>query len=127
MNAYHEARGEGKDGILATMHVVRNRLNVRYLGAVNYCDVVVANKQFSWLFDNRSDIPMEWDVYEDIVKMAEQFINSEDSSIDMTKGATHYHADYVNPYWSMRNHNGDLPRGMQLTTKIGKHIFYKFN
>jgi spore germination cell wall hydrolase CwlJ-like protein len=33
---------------------------------------------------------------------------------DVTKGATYYHADYVNPGWN-------LPK----TTKIGRHIFYK--
>jgi spore germination cell wall hydrolase CwlJ-like protein len=33
---------------------------------------------------------------------------------DITKGATYYHADYVNPQWK-------LPK----TTQIGRHIFYK--
>jgi spore germination cell wall hydrolase CwlJ-like protein len=33
---------------------------------------------------------------------------------DITKGATYYHADYVNPHW-----------GLPKTTQIGRHIFYK--
>ena len=34
-----------------------------------------------------------------------------------TKGADHYHADYIkNPYWT---------KSMTVTTKIGLHIFYK--
>ena len=35
---------------------------------------------------------------------------------DNTGGADHYHADYVNPYWS---------KDMNLTTIIGTHLFYK--
>ena len=34
--------------------------------------------------------------------------------LDITDGATHYHADYVNPQW-----------GLPKTTQIGRHIFYK--
>jgi spore germination cell wall hydrolase CwlJ-like protein len=34
---------------------------------------------------------------------------------DITHGALFYHADYVNPRW----------RGLEVTTKIGRHIFYK--
>jgi hypothetical protein len=33
-----------------------------------------------------------------------------------TKGADHYHADYVNPYWAKK---------LQKTSIIGRHIFYK--
>ena len=35
---------------------------------------------------------------------------------DKTKGATHYHADYVSPYWAQ----GERP-----TKIIGRHLFYK--
>ena len=35
---------------------------------------------------------------------------------DQTKSATHYHADYVSPYWS---------KGEKPTVTIGAHIFYK--
>ena len=34
---------------------------------------------------------------------------------DITNGALYYHADYVNPRW----------RGVEKTTTIGRHIFYK--
>lgn len=36
--------------------------------------------------------------------------------IDRTGGATHYHADYVSPYWA---------KGQKPTVTIGRHIFFK--
>ena len=33
-----------------------------------------------------------------------------------TKGADHYHADYVTPYWA---------KSLTKTVVIGRHIFYK--
>ncbi|HPF77758.1 MAG TPA: cell wall hydrolase, partial [Alphaproteobacteria bacterium] len=35
---------------------------------------------------------------------------------DNTNGATHYHADYVSPYWA---------RGEAPVKTIGRHIFYR--
>lgn len=35
---------------------------------------------------------------------------------DPTQGATHYHANYVAPYWA---------KGEKPTVVIGKHIFYR--
>ena len=35
----------------------------------------------------------------------------------VTNKATHYHTDYVNPYWSA---------GLVETAEIGTHIFYRF-
>lgn len=38
------------------------------------------------------------------------------SQTNYTKGADHYHADYVNPYWT---------KSLTKTIVIGRHIFYK--
>lgn len=35
---------------------------------------------------------------------------------DHVRGATHYHADYVNPYWASTG---------QVTARIGAHLFYR--
>ena len=39
-----------------------------------------------------------------------------DPKTNYTKGADHYHADYVNPYWA---------KSLTKTVVIGRHIFYK--
>jgi spore germination cell wall hydrolase CwlJ-like protein len=38
---------------------------------------------------------------------------------DITNGATHYHAVYVNPKWST---SGEMRR----TGKVDSHVFYKW-
>ena len=35
----------------------------------------------------------------------------------LTEGATHYHADYVEPRWA---------KSLQLVGRIGAHIFYRW-
>jgi spore germination cell wall hydrolase CwlJ-like protein len=37
--------------------------------------------------------------------------------VDITDGATHYHADYVKPSWA---------KTKVRTTEIGDHIFYRW-
>jgi len=37
--------------------------------------------------------------------------------VDITDGATHYHADYVSPSWA---------KTKTRTTEIGDHIFYRW-
>jgi len=125
LNAYHEARGEGLPGIVATMQVVNNRLSINYRGAVSLCDVVVANKQFSWLYDSRKDIAMDKVSYQMIVGVAKGFISG-DYPLDITKGATHYRAESLNDFWSRVSAYDDRIK-VRFTSKIGNHIFYKFD
>jgi len=56
----------------------------------------------------------EFDTYVEAVGLAIQVLNGEIS--DPTNGATHYHADYVNPSWAD-------PR--KKTVIIGRHAFYR--
>lgn len=124
LNAYHEARGESETGQLATMFVVKNRLDKGWRlsggGTANtFCDVISDNKQFSWLYDTRKDRPLNKKVYDKIVDLARAF-QAGDYPMDMTMGATHYHANRVSPYWA----TGDNP-SLRYTNKIGRHIFYK--
>jgi len=39
---------------------------------------------------------------------------------DFTQGATHYHADYVNPKWTKQ-------KNMTKIVQIDTHIFYRLN
>jgi len=53
-------------------------------------------------------------LYNEIRSVAINVIMNYETMKDITKGATYYHADYVNPNW-----------GLPKTTQIGRHIFYK--
>ena len=134
-NMYFEARSEGIAGVVATTQVVYNRVNSEeYPDTI--CEVIeqakisqwwlkekgiikpIKNKcQFSWFCDGYSDEPKDDKTYSELFELAEQFVNGEhEGMIDITGGALWYHADYVHPRWA--NH-------LEVTTKVGRHIFYK--
>lgn len=124
-NIYFEAAHEPKDGKIAVALVTLNRLaSGNY--ASNVCDVVYQRTtfqekivcQFSWTCQakemaNRLTIRSN-PLYNDILDLSVRVYMNYDKIEDMTKGATYYHADYVNPGWKLSK-----------TTKIGRHIFYK--
>ena len=108
-----EAGGEYDEGAMeAVYEVIVNRAKLRYMTVVEVC---LQRKQFScW---NNVKIPVgihharshpRWD-------QALSIVNS--PLTNYTKGADHYHADYIkDPYWA---------KSLTKTTKIGRHIFYK--
>jgi len=127
LNIYHEARGEPVVGQVAVAHSVINRMaDSRYPSTV--CGVVkqarysawdtkepIRNQcQYSWFCDGLPDIPKDDKAMLESTIVA-QFVLS-GSSRDITEGATHYHADYVHPYWAEH---------MSITAKIGSHIYYR--
>ena len=108
-----EAGGEYDEGSLeAVYEVIYNRAIKKNQ---SFSEVCLARKQFScW---NGKDI------YETIEKASKHprwnealKIAYSDPTTNYTKGADHYHADYVDPYWA---------KSMKKTVKIGRHIFYK--
>lgn len=114
MNIYHEARSEPIVGRMAVVEVTLNRVaSDEYPNDV--CEVVWQNKQFSWTHDGKSD-KMKDDYHRKrSLEIANAYIKGGFRS-NLTKGATHYHADYVSPYWN---------KSFDKVTKIGTHIFYK--
>jgi len=127
LNIYHEARGEPVVGQVAVAQSVLNRIaDNRYPNTV--CGVVKQAKynpwdsvtpirnqcQYSWFCDGKSDTPKDDKAMLEATIVA-QFVLS-GSSRDVTEGATHYHADYVYPYWA----DSLIP-----TIKIGSHIYYR--
>ena len=119
-NIYHEAGHESQEGKVAVAMVTLNRL-----ASGNYADDVcgvVKQKtngtcQFSWVCVSHQGLTIrDVSLYNDIRKLAVNVLMNYDKMGDVTKGATYYHADYVNPGWR-------LPK----TTQIGRHIFYKSN
>ena len=129
LNTYHEAKNQSMIGQVATAQVVMNRVaDSRYPNTV--CEVVkqgpkykgsdvpVRHKcQFSWFCDGKSDEPKrdskEWFKAQDYARI----VLSGRIALDVTEGATHYHATYVRPAWA---------KTKTRTTRIESHIFYRW-
>lgn len=116
---YYEARGEPLPGQIAVAEVIINRKESRrYPNTI--CGVVFQNQhkknrcQFSFACDGLTDTPPEGKTWRKSVSLANYVMA--DNSLRLTDAATHYHADYVSPFWSEH---------LQKTVSIGRHIFYK--
>ena len=135
-NIYFEARGQGKVGWIAVAFVTVNRMNDnRYPNTI--CEVVhqaptreswkkngkyypIRNKcQFSWYCDGKADDIHNEDLYYEIYDFVQRIMTPDYAInyIDITEGATHYHADYVTPAWAETKTK---------TAEIGDHIFYRW-
>ena len=132
LNIYHEARSESLAGQYAVADVVLNRVDSkRYPNTVcevvfqaNYSEwwlenhnkeVPILNQcQFSWYCDGKPDDPMETDAWQRSAYIAISILK-DGRFRGITEGATHYHTQYVNPFWNAN---------MLLIGTIGDHIFY---
>ncbi|NCO02714.1 MAG: cell wall hydrolase [Alphaproteobacteria bacterium] len=122
---FGEARGEPIEGMEAVACVVMNRVRISDIKGQYWWGsgvIGVCQKPYQFSCWNRSDPSYQ------------RLMNVTDSNIhfatclriarravigalrDNTNGATHYHADYVSPYWA---------KGGQPVKTIGAHIFYK--
>lgn len=119
-NIYYEAGFEPRQGQVAVAAVTMNRvLSGNYASSV--CGVVYQNNgktyQFSWAGMKNKLSKINQEVYNEVLAIATKvYLNYDPSIDDPTKGATYYHADYVNPRWKL-----------QRVKKIGAHIFYRHN
>jgi hypothetical protein len=113
-NIYFEARNETLKGQLAIALVTLNRLQ-ESRWSKEVCGVVYDNKQFSWYSDGLSDRPRNNYSYDSVALVASAILSTETAMYDFTFGSTHYHADYVDPYWSQY---------LVRKAKIDTHIFY---
>ena len=133
LNTYHEAKNQSLVGQIATAQVVMNRVaDKRYPNTI--CEVVKQGPhrpswenpekeypvkhrcQFSWYCDGKSDIPKNekaWKKAQDVAFL----VLYDKIKLDVTEGATHYHATYVKPAWA---------KTKKRTTQIEKHIFYRW-
>lgn len=118
---YHEARSEPLLGQVAVAEVVLNRTaSDKYPDTI--CDVVQQGGtrrhrcQFSYYCDGKSETPHNMRAWRRAVTVAKL---TQNGTITANLGhATHYHANYVAPYW--RNH-------MTSVATIGQHVFYAGN
>ncbi len=117
---YYEAGFEPMEGRYAVAQVILNRMrHPAYPNSV--CGVVYQGSdrwtgcQFSFTCDgslHRAPDPKSWAVAREIA--AQTLAGKVTASVGM---ATHYHANYVSPYWA--------PKLIKLA-KIGAHIFYRW-
>ncbi len=126
LNIYFEAAIESTAGKLAVAQVTLNRVRSnRYPDTI--CSVVKEGRhynsglpkrdqcQFSWYCDGKHDNPRETPAWRDSQNIA-KYVLSHPNLIDITDGATHYHADYIDPpRWA---------RKKEMTLQIDTHIFY---
>lgn len=142
LNVYYEARADNLAGKYAVADVVMNRVNdSRFPNTV--CEVIRQGImyeswstkqhkdlpdeervywpkrdrcQFSWFCDGLADEPENQASWRDAQIIAYNFIQF-GSFRGITEGATHYHATYVSPSWSLV---------YQVVGRIGAHIFYRW-
>jgi spore germination cell wall hydrolase CwlJ-like protein len=122
---YFEARSEGLLSQLGVAVVVLNRANLHDYPS-NLCDVVhqsklwkgkpIRNKcMFSYWCDGKPERITDHDSYERSLFVSKLALNG--VTIKYIQNATHYHAQYVKPFWSTS------PRFKRLV-QLGSHIFY---
>ncbi len=116
---YFEARSEPAEGWVAVADVVLNRArDPRFPASI--CGVVFQGEyrrhkcQFSFACDGVSDTAYNQRMWEKALRLASYKLATLSDKPSLTE-ATHYHADYVDPYWSSE---------MTRLAKIGRHIFY---
>ena len=130
-NIYFEAATQSTAGKLAVAFVTKNRVDSRNYPN-SFCDVIYEGPthasglpkkdrcQFSWYCDGLKDEPREGRTWNSAQELAERvLVNHYDKSlIDITDGATHYHANWMEKYpkWSYEK---------KVMASIDRHIFYK--
>ena len=78
-------------------------------------EVPIRNRcQFSYYCDGKDEEPFKGESWNDSERAALLVLNG--MIKDVTEGATHYHADYVSPWWANK---------MIRTVTIENHLFFK--
>jgi len=124
---YYEARSEQVTGRFAVAEVVLNRVrDNRYPNTI--CDVVYQGPmdgrprpdglgcQFSFTCDGSLNHRVNLDAWRYSRELAKLVMFG--MGTKLTSDATHYHADYVDPYWAPT---------LERTVRIGRHIFYRWH
>jgi spore germination cell wall hydrolase CwlJ-like protein len=114
-NIYFEARNQPTRGQEAVAHVTLNRLKSGKHGN-SICEVVYQPYAFSWTLDRFKSKAQLKEIKAEALANEIAFKTMLGETEDPTNGATHYHANYVKPYWSKR---------LEKKVRIQDHIFYE--
>ena len=127
-NIYFEAAVESTAGQLAVAQVTLNRVNSKHYPN-SVCEVVYQGPhtsdgfpkrdrcQFSWYCDGKGDeVKNKGKLWNTAHNLAKYVLKRQNDLLDITDGATHYHANYIDaPRWAGQK---------RVTTSIDQHIFY---
>ncbi len=122
LNLYHEARSEGRDGMIAVGWVVLNRVDSE---AFPDSITAVINEptggacQWGWTCDGQADTPTEMDKWQLAQEVAALML-SDARPADPTGGAIAFHETF-------RQTPGWLRNGATRTVTLGDHHFYRLN
>lgn len=116
---YYEARGESIEGQIAVAEVIINRVDSPIFPN-SVCEVIAQGAERL----NRCQFSYKCDGVPERMANSKARARARDVAIllmkgerrDITDRATHYHATYVEPYWSKK---------LERTAAVGTHIFYK--
>jgi spore germination cell wall hydrolase CwlJ-like protein len=117
---YFEARSESDEGRAAVAQVVLNRV-ASGLYPDSVCGVVYQNSnrylacQFTFTCEGKSLRITEPAPWRDAVRIAREVYDGT-TYLAEVGGSTHYHANYVRPYWAKKLKKMDT---------IGQHVFYQ--
>lgn len=118
LNIYHEARGEGRKGMLAVGWIVLNRMaDPAFPKSVHEVVLQGADRaacQWGWLCDRRADAPRQGAAWRQAKEIARQLLTSPPP--DPTGGAL----------WLRRVGQPEPSWGIEVvrTARIGNHVFY---
>ena len=116
---WREARGEGRDGMRAVAHVVRNRVQAIHLPD-SWDDIMAAPWQFSSLTARGDSQLIVWPkapdaAFDEAMQIASLVYTGDD--YDLTQGSTHYfNPEVVLPSWAAK---------LKFVVRIGHHDFYE--
>lgn len=116
---YYEARGESITGQIAVAEVIMNRVDSPIFPNT-VCEVIAQGAerlnrcQFSYKCDGVPERMADTRARDKARDVAILLMKGERR--DITDRATHYHATYVEPYWSKK---------LKRTAEVGTHIFYR--
>jgi spore germination cell wall hydrolase CwlJ-like protein len=117
---YFEARSEPEEGQAAVAQVVLNRMKSG-IYPDNVCGVVYQNRhrylscQFTFACEGRSLAIREPEAWTVAVRISRDVLEGRTYLADVGS-STHYHANYVRPWWARRLTRMDT---------IGRHVFYR--
>lgn len=117
---YFEARSESDEGRAAVAQVVLNRVKSG-LYPDSVCGTVYQNRnrylacQFTFACEGKSLRITEPEPWRAAVRIAREVYEGT-TYLAEVGASTHYHADYVRPYWAKKLKKMDV---------IGRHVFYK--
>lgn len=107
-NAYHESRGEGEKGMLATIFVVLNRTKDSRFPSTP-CKVIAQPNQFEWY--GKVKTIKEPEMYDKAKQLVYEVLEGKHK--DFTRGSIYFNAHHK------------APKGTMCTIRVGNHSFYR--